>query len=143
MDSLYLQWVATKNLKWCSSVFAGRKCWVWQEKTKLLMVSNKEESLQGLGGNLSFSSSPPLPWTFWLTGEICRNIHSLLYTQVLILIITLGHSTWPLILSFTNEFLEVRVCTASKYKDSKLWGVALPWDPKSKSTICSHSWCGD
>ena len=31
----------------------------WQEKTKLLMVSNKEESLQALGGNFSFSPPPP------------------------------------------------------------------------------------
>ena len=86
---------------------------------------------------------PPLPWTFWLTGEICKNIHSLLYTQMLILIITLGHSMWPLILLFTNEFLEVRVCTASNYKDSKLWGVALPWDSRSTNIICFHSWRGD
>ena len=35
----------------------------WQEKTKLLMVSNKEESLQALGGNFSFSP-PPSPELF-------------------------------------------------------------------------------
>ena len=55
IDSLYLQSVAIKNLKWCLSGFASRKCWVWRGKTKLLMVSNKEESLQALCGNLSFS----------------------------------------------------------------------------------------
>ena len=146
IDSLYLQSVAIKNLKWCLSGFASRKCWVWRGKTKLLMVSNKEESLQALCGNLSFSPPPPpppIPWTFWLTGEICRNIHSLLYIQVLIVIITLGHSMWPLILLFTNEFLEVRVCTASNYKNSKLWGLALPWDSKSKSMICFQPRCGD
>ena len=55
---------------------------------KLFIVS-KEENLEALGGNLSASLSL---LTFWLTEEIGRNLHSLLYTQVLIVIITLGHS---------------------------------------------------
>ena len=55
---------------------------------KLFIVS-KEENLEALGGNLS--PSPSL-LTFWLTEEVSRNLHSLLYTQVLIAIITLGHS---------------------------------------------------
>ena len=57
---------------------------------KLFIVS-KEENLEALGGNLSPSPSPSL-LTFWLTEEIGRNLHSLSYTQVLIVIITLGHS---------------------------------------------------
>ena len=53
---------------------------------KLFIVS-KEENLEALGGNLS-----PSLLTFWLTEEVSRNLHSLLYTPVLIAIITLGHS---------------------------------------------------
>ena len=143
IDSLYLQSVAIKNLKWCLSGFASRKCWVWRGKTKLLMVSNKEESLQALRGNLSFSPPPPSP-EFFGSQEKSVGIFTASYIiQVLIVIITLGHSMWPLILLFTNEFLEVRVCTASNYKNSKLWGLALPWDSKSKSMICFQPRCGD
>ena len=86
----------------------------------------KEKVLKAWVGT-SLSSHP---LTFWLTGEIKRYLHSLLYKQVLIVIITLGNSMWPMILCFTNEFLEVRVCIAPNYKYSKLWGLAPLWDSK-------------
>ena len=54
-----------------------------------LFIVSKEENLEALGGNLS--PSPSL-LTFWLTEEVGRNLHSLLYMQVLMVIITLGHS---------------------------------------------------
>lgn len=34
------------------------------------------------------------------------------------------------VLLLTNKFLELRVCTAPNYKDSKFWGLALLWDSK-------------
>ena len=52
-----------------------------------LVIVDKKESLQALGGNFF-----PPPLTFSPKGEIIRNLPSLLYTQVFIVAITLGHS---------------------------------------------------
>ena len=127
---VYSQWLL-KILNNTYQFWPVEKCWFWWGKTKLLIVSklftvnNKKVSKAWVGTSLS-----PNPLTFWLRGEIKRYLHSLLYKQVLIVIITLGHSMWPMILCFTNEFLEVRVCIAPNYKNSKLWGLAPLWDSK-------------
>ena len=127
---VYSQWLL-KILNNTYQFWPVEKCWFWWGKTKLLIVSklftvnNKKVSKAWVGTSLS-----PHPLTFWLTGEIKRYLHSLLYKQVLIVIITLGNSMWPMILCFTNEFLEVRVCIAPNYKNSKLWGLAPLWDLK-------------
>ena len=68
---------------------------VWWGKTKLLMVSKlvivrKKESLKPW---LETSSIPPAPPLIFFTHrEISRNLHSILHTQVLIVIITFDHS---------------------------------------------------
>ena len=127
---VYSQWLL-KILNNTYQFWPVEKCWFWWGKTKLLIVSklftvnNKKVSKAWVGTSFS-----PHPLTFWLRGEIKRYLHSLLYKQVLIVIITLGHSMWPMILCFTNEFLEVRVCIAPNYKNSKLWGLAPLWDSK-------------
>ena len=108
---------------------ANRKCWFWWGKTKLLMVSklfivSKKKVLKAWVGT-SLSPHPP---TFWLTGEIKRYLHSLLYKQVLIVIITLGNSMWPMILM-------------TKIQSSEVW--LLFGTQKGKGMICFHSRCGD
>ena len=67
---------------------------VWWGKTKLLMVSKlvivrKKESLKPW---LETSLPPAPPLIFFTHREISRNLHSILHTQVLIVIITFDHS---------------------------------------------------
>ena len=72
-------------------------------------------------------------WPWQLVWELFKSWHCICWgerRQVFIVTITLAHSMWPMILLFSNEFLEVRVCTAPNYKNSKFWGLALPWDSK-------------
>ena len=78
-------------------------------------------------------------WPSWkIAHESLHESHSTVGTtlfwlrewQVFIVIVSLGHSMWLMVLMFINHFLEVRVCTAPNHKNSKFWSFAPLWDSK-------------